>query len=222
MNFGKTVSAALLAAMCAGWCAYSVAEAAVSAEIRLDAGSSPYTLKKIDCAASGVHTLHVSGLVQLVYPGEQTPGNLPTIEINCEHVIFDQGAKLTSLSSIVLDASSVQGSIVVQTLSRSDGRSGNVSTRIHSGSQTVTTRTHRPRGNQDVDTDLKEEVDSDSTGARGAGAQGPSIDVESYSRGANGAKGEAVHGSNGAAGGSSSTTIDIPGLSGPDTPASDH
>jgi hypothetical protein len=200
MNFRKAVYAALIAATCAGVWLSSGANAAASAEIRVDARGSPYTLKKIDCAGSGVHTLHVSGSVQLAYPGEQTPGNLPTIEINCENVIFDPGAKLTSLSSIVLNASSVRGSIVVQTLSRSDGRSGNVTTRIQSG--------------------------SNSAGERGAAGQGPSIEVESITRGANGANGQsagsAVQGSNGTAGGSSSTYIDIPGLSGSDTPASGH
>lgn len=195
MNLEKTALAVLIVAVNAA-AVSSMALGAVSTEIHLSAAGSPYTLKKIDCAAAGASAMRVSGLVQLVYPGEELPGNLPTIEINCDNVIFDSGAKLTSLSSLVLNAHNVRGSLVVQTLSRSDGRSGNVTTRVQSG--------------------------GDTGGARSSAGVGSNnnIQVESVTQGANGSNGASVHGADGSPGASTSTVIEIPGLS--RSESSDH
>jgi hypothetical protein len=208
MALRKPLLTALLAATCVGAWGLGT-QAGAPLEIHLSAQNSPYTLKKIDCAAAGASGLHVSGLVQLSYPGEDIPGNVPTIEINCDNVTFDGGAKITSLSSVVLNARNVRGSIVVQTLSRSDGRSGNVTTHIQSGGKTVSTRAHRPQGG--VDSDLNEDVDGDAAGAQAT--QHP-VEVESSVRGRSQSS-PAVRGSDGASGTSTTTVIDIPGLSAP-------
>lgn len=79
--------------------------------------------KEIDCSRDGYEQLIISGTVVISRADDQIPENEPKqIRINCPRIVFDDNAKIESISELIINADSLTGDeIVIQTTRGVDG-----------------------------------------------------------------------------------------------------